>query len=84
MKEDKKLWKIKYGYYKETIGACFGYYYDDAESDIREATESEALEWLSQFERGFNKLNIKLYYKKDGEWVLYKISENECIFATSI
>ena len=83
-KEDKKLWKIKYGYFKETIGVCFGRYYDDAESDIIEATESEALEWLSQFEGHFNRLDIRLFYKKDGEWILYKKSENNWPMATSI
>ena len=69
--EDKKLWKIKYGYYKINRWGCFGNYVE-AESDIIKATESEALEWLSQFERQPNKYKVKLCYKEDGDWILYK------------
>ena len=39
MKKEEKLWKIKYGYYKSSIGGCFGKYVE-GESNIIKTTES--------------------------------------------
>lgn len=69
MEEDKKLWKIKYRRYDSIMNFSLGIY-EVVESDIIKATESEALEWF--FQNKVGKDGTKLYYKEDGEWILYK------------
>lgn len=74
-KTEKRLWKIGYTENYNVI-SCNGLFeapMEYKESDIRELTTSEAEEWFQNFhkEKPYAGL-FKLYYKEDGEWVLYK------------
>lgn len=71
MKEDKKLWKIKY-VEEEFYGNEYNHAFVDKEKDIRKLTRIEAEEWLYQVQKERNVSCPKLLYKEDGEWILYK------------
>ena len=66
-KDEKRLWKVKLTYYTNTL-------LQEDLSEDRELTTDEAINWLDEYikrtPRNYN--FASLYYKKDGEWVLYE------------
>lgn len=73
IKKDKKcLWKYKLTYYSKPL---YGLpLLQEERSEIRELTTDEAINWIDEYikqkPRDYN--STSLYYKKDGEWVLYE------------
>ena len=70
--DEKRLWKFKLTYYSHPI---YGLPLLQEEiSSVRELTINEAINWLDEYikrmPRDYNFTG--LYYKKDGEWVLYE------------
>ena len=75
-KGKKRLWKYKLTYYSKPLyGPSL---LQEELSNIRELTTDEAINWLDESikltHRDYN--FVGLYYKKDGEWVLY---DRSCI-----
>lgn len=70
-KTEKRLWKVKY-VEEEFYGNEYNHAFVDKEKDIRKLTKIEAEEWLYQVQKERNVSYPKLFYKEDGEWVLYK------------
>lgn len=73
-KDEKRLWKFKLTYFLNTL-------LQEDFSEVRELTTDEAINWLDKYikqkPRDYN--FTSLYYKKDGEWVLYeknKVNKN--------
>ena len=71
-KDKKRLWKFKLTYY---FKALYGLQLLQEDlSEVRELTTDEAINWLDEYikrtPRDYNFTG--LYYKKDGEWVLYE------------
>ena len=73
-KDEKRLWKFKLTYFLNTL-------LQEDFSEVRELTTDEAINWLDEYikrkPRDYNFTG--LYYKKDGEWVLYeknKVNKN--------
>ena len=66
-KDEKRLWKFKLTYFLNTL-------LQEDLSEVRELTTDEAINWLNEYiKRTHRNYNFaSLYYKKDGEWVLYK------------
>ena len=66
-KDEKRLWKFKLTYFINTL-------LQEDLSEVRELTTDEAINWLDEYikrtPRNYN--FASLYYKKDGEWVLYE------------
>ena len=66
-KDEKRLWKFKLTYFINTL-------LQEDLSEVRELTTDEAINWLDEYikrkHRNYN--SASLYYKKDGEWVLYE------------
>ena len=66
-KDEKRLWKFKLTYFLNTL-------LQEDLSEVRELTTDEAINWLDEYikrtPRNYN--FASLYYKKDGEWVLYE------------
>lgn len=66
-KDEKRLWKFKLTYFLNTL-------LQEDLSEVRELTTDEAINWLDEYikrkHRDYN--STSLYYKKDGEWVLYE------------
>ena len=69
-KEGKKLWKVKY--VKEKFYNEYNYAFVDKETDVRKLTKVEAEEWFYQVQKECNVSHTKLFYKEDGEWILYE------------
>lgn len=71
-KDEKRLWKFKLTYFFQPIYGLPSSQEDL--SEVRELTTDEAINWLNEYikqtPRNYN--FASLYYKKDGEWVLYK------------
>ena len=70
-KEGKKLWKVKY-VKEELYGNEYNHAFVDKEKDIRKLTKIEAEEWFYQVQKELNVYHPKLFYKEDGEWIIYK------------
>ena len=71
-KDEKRLWKFKLTYhFQSPYGATSS---REDLSEVRELTTDEAINWLDEYikrtPRNYN--FASLYYKKDGEWVLYE------------
>lgn len=66
-KDEKRLWKFKLTYFLNTL-------LQEDLSEVRELTTDEAINWLDEYiKRTPRHYNFtSLYYKKDGEWVLYE------------
>ena len=66
-KDEKRLWKFKLTYFINTL-------LQEDLSEVRELTTDEAINWLDDYiKRAPRNYNFaSLYYKKDGEWVLYE------------
>ena len=76
-KDEKRLWKFKLTYsFQPFYGPPSS---QEDLSEVRELTTDEAINWLNEYikqkHRHYN--SIRLYYKKDGEWVLYKNKVNK-------
>lgn len=74
--DEKRLWKFKLTYYSQPLyGPSL---LQEERSEVRELTTDEAINWLDEYikqkPRDYN--STSLYYKKDGEWVLY---DRSCI-----
>ena len=74
--DEKRLWKYKLTYYSKPLyGPSL---LQEELSNVRELTTDEAINWLDESikltHRDCN--SADLYYKKDGEWVLY---DRSCI-----
>ena len=71
-KDEKRLWKFKLTYFLNTL-------LQEDLSEVRELTTDEAINWLDEYikqkPRDYN--STSLYYKKDGEWVLYENKVNK-------
>ena len=71
-KDEKRLWKFKLTYSFQSLYGLPSIQEDL--SEVRELTTDEAINWLDKYikqtPRDYN--FASLYYKKDGEWVLYK------------
>ena len=65
--DKKRLWKFKLTYFLNTL-------LQEDFSEVKELTTDEAINWLDEYikrtPRDYNFTG--LYYKKDGEWVLYE------------
>ena len=65
--DEKRLWKFKLTYFLNTL-------LQEDFSEVRELTTDEAINWIDEYikqkPRDYN--STSLYYKKDGEWVLYE------------
>ena len=74
--DEKRLWKYKLTYYSKPLYGPSSL--QEERSEVRELTTDEAINWLDEYikqkPRDYN--STSLYYKKDGEWVLY---DNSCI-----
>ena len=76
-KDEKRLWKFKLTYsFQPLYGPPSS---QEDLSEVRELTTDEAINWLDKYikqkHRHYN--SASLYYKKDGEWVLYKNKVNK-------
>ena len=71
-KDEKRLWKFKLTYFINTL-------LQEDLSEVRELTTDEAINWLDEYikQKSRNYNFASLYYKKDGEWVLYKNKVNK-------
>ena len=71
-KDEKRLWKFKLTYsFQPLYGPPSS---QEDLSEVRELTTDEAINWLDEYiKQKPRNYNFKsLYYKKDGEWVLYE------------
>ena len=71
-KDEKRLWKFKLTYsFQPFYGPPSS---QEDLSEVRELTTDEAINWIDEYikqkPRHYN--STSLYYKKDGEWVLYE------------
>ena len=76
-KDEKRLWKFKLTY---SFQSLFGPPSSQEDlSEVRELTTDEAINWLDEYikQKSRNYNFASLYYKKDGEWVLYKNKVNK-------
>ena len=71
-KDEKRLWKFKLTYSFQSIYGPPSI--QGVRSEVRELTTDEAINWLDEYiKRTHRHYNFaSLYYKKDGEWVLYE------------
>ena len=70
--DEKRLWKYKLAYYSQPLyGPSF---LQEELSNIRELTTDEAINWLDESIKRTHRdcVFVGLFYKKDGEWVLYE------------
>ena len=74
--DEKRLWKYKLTYYSHPFSELS--FLQEELSDVRELTTNEAINWLDESikltPRDYD--FVGLFYKKDGEWVLY---DDSCI-----
>ena len=71
-KDEKRLWKFKLTYsFQPLYGPPSS---QEVLSEVRELTTDEAINWLDEYikQKHINYNFTGLYYKKDGEWVLYE------------
>ena len=71
-KDEKRLWKFKLTY---SFQSLFGPSSSQEDlSEVRELTTDEAINWMDEYikQKPRNYNSTSLYYKKDGEWVLYE------------
>ena len=71
-KDEKRLWKFKLTYsFQSLFGPPSS---QEVLSEVRELTTDEAINWLDEYikQKPRNYNSTSLYYKKDGEWVLYE------------
>ena len=71
-KDEKRLWKFKLTYsFQSLFGSPSS---QEVLSEVRELTTDEAINWLDKYikQKPRNYNFTGLYYKKDGEWVLYE------------
>ena len=71
-KDEKRLWKFKLTYsFQPSYGPLSS---QEILSEVRELTTDEAINWLDKYikQKPRNYNFTGLYYKKDGEWVLYE------------
>ena len=76
-KDEKRLWKFKLTYsFQPSYGPLSS---QEILSEVRELTTDEAINWLDEYikQKSRNYNSASLYYKKDGEWVLYKNKVNK-------
>lgn len=76
-KDEKRLWKFKLTYsFQPSYGPLSS---QEILSEVRELTTDEAINWLDEYikQKSRNYNFASLYYKKDGEWVLYKNKVNK-------
>ena len=76
-KDEKRLWKFKLTYsFQPSYGPLSS---QEILSEVRELTTDEAINWLDEYikQKPRNYNSASLYYKKDGEWVLYKNKVNK-------
>ena len=76
-KDEKRLWKFKLTYsFQSLFGPPSS---QEVLSEVRELTTDEAINWLDEYikQKPRNYNSTSLYYKKDGEWVLYKNKVNK-------
>ena len=76
-KDEKRLWKFKLTYsFQSLFGPPSS---QEVLSEVRELTTDEAINWLDKYikQKSRNYNSASLYYKKDGEWVLYKNKVNK-------
>ena len=76
-KDEKRLWKFKLIYsFQPSYGPPSS---QEVLSEVRELTTDEAINWLDEYikQKSRNYNFASLYYKKDGEWVLYKNKVNK-------
>ena len=76
-KDEKRLWKFKLTYsFQPFYGPPSS---QEDLSEVRELTTDEAINWIAEYikqkPRHYN--STSLYYKKDGEWVLYENKVNK-------
>ena len=76
-KDEKRLWKFKLTYsFQPLYGPPSS---QEDLSEVRELTTDEAINWIAEYikqkPRHYN--STSLYYKKDGEWVLYENKVNK-------
>ena len=76
-KDEKRLWKFKLTYSFQPLYGPLSSQEDL--SEVRELTTDEAINWLDEYikQKPRNYNSTSLYYKKDGEWVLYKNKVNK-------
>lgn len=67
--EPKRLWKGCY--YRPSITSFYNLY----ETELRDLTESEAVKWWNEYTLPDKMEKGNLYYKKEGEWVVYEITK---------
>lgn len=67
--EPKRLWKGCY--YRPSITSFYNLY----ETELRDLTESEAVKWWNEYTLPDKTKKGNLYYKKEGEWVVYKTTK---------
>ena len=75
-KDEKRLWKFKLTYsFQPIYGPPSS---QEVRSEVRELTTDEAINWLDKYIKRTPRdyKSTSLYYKKDGEWVLY---DHSCI-----
>lgn len=64
--EPKRLWRIYCD--NPDINSIFA----DYVSEIKDLTESEAVKWYNEYTPSNGMKKVYLYYKKEGEWVVYE------------
>ena len=71
-KDEKRLWKFKLTYSFQPLYGPLSSQEDL--SEVRELTTDEAINWLDEYikQKPRNYNSTSLYYKKNGEWVLYE------------